>query len=155
MFLSLTKIFQIMENEILDSPDRHGNPEYAGFWLRFVAYLLDGIIVAIPTLAIYGTIGGDFLEPNILGRLLGLVLSVGYFVYFESSEKQATFGKQALGIYVTDLEGGRISVGQATGRYFAKIISALILLIGFIMAGFTDKKQALHDMIAGTLVVKR
>ena len=145
-----------MENEILDSPDRSGiTPEYAGFWLRFVAYLIDAILVSIVSFLIYGTIGGGFLEPNIFARLLAAVISIGYFVYLESSDKQATIGKQAMGIIVTDMEGNRISVGQAFGRYFAKIISAIILLIGFIMAGFTDKKQALHDMIAGTLVVKR
>jgi uncharacterized RDD family membrane protein YckC len=145
-----------MENEILDSPDRSGMaPEYAGFWLRFVAYIIDAIIILIPTYLLYGTIGGSFIEPNILARIIGVVVGVGYFVYLESSEKQATFGKQAMGIIVTDMDGQRISMGQAFGRYFAKIISAIILLIGFIMAGFTDKKQALHDMIAGTLVVKR
>ncbi len=145
-----------MENEILDSPDRYGfSPEYAGFWLRAAAYLIDAIIMTVVGLVIYGTIGGDFLEPNVFSRILVALISVGYFVYYESSEKQATFGKQAIGIVVTDIHGGRISVGQAVGRYFSKILSAMILLIGFFMAGFTDKKQALHDMIAGTLVVKR
>lgn len=145
-----------MENEILDSPEQSVlEPEYAGFWLRFVAYIIDAIIVMIPTYLIYGTIGGSFIEPNIFARLIGVVIAVGYFVYLESSEKQATFGKQAMGIVVTDLHGNRISVANALGRYFAKILSALILLIGFIMAGFTEKKQALHDMIASTLVVKR
>ncbi len=145
-----------MENEILDSPDRSGlAPEYAGFWLRAAAYLIDAIILTVVGFLIYGTIGGDFLEPNAFSRILAALISVGYFVYYESSEKQATFGKQAIGIVVTDIHGGRISVGQAVGRYFAKILSAMILLIGFFMAGFTDKKQALHDMIAGTLVVKR
>lgn len=144
-----------MENEILDSPDRSGIvPEYAGFWLRFVAYLIDAIIVAIPIYLIYGTIGGSFLEPNVFSQIIGGILGVAYFVYFESSEKQATFGKQAMGIIVTDLNGGRISPLNALGRYFAKILSALIILIGFIMAGFTEKKQGLHDMLAGTLVVK-
>jgi uncharacterized RDD family membrane protein YckC len=73
----------------------------------------------------------------------------------ESSARQATLGKMALGIVVTDLDGNRIGFGRATGRYFAKILSALILLIGFIMAAFTQKKQGLHDIIAGTLVVKK
>ena len=73
----------------------------------------------------------------------------------ESSSNQATVGKMALGIQVTDLEGNRISFGKALGRNLAKIISALIFYIGFIMAAFTAKKQALHDMIAGTLVVKK
>ena len=71
----------------------------------------------------------------------------------ESSEKQATLGKMALGIKVTDGQGQRITFGRATGRFFAKIISRLPLCIGFIIAGFTARKQALHDMIADTLVV--
>jgi uncharacterized RDD family membrane protein YckC len=78
-----------------------------------------------------------------------------YYALLESSTWQGTLGKRALGLEVTDLEGRRISFGRATGRFFAKIISALILWIGFIMAGFTEKKQALHDMIAGTLVIRK
>jgi uncharacterized RDD family membrane protein YckC len=73
----------------------------------------------------------------------------------ESSAWQGTLGKKALGLTVTDLEGRRISFGRATGRYFAKIISTLILCIGYMMAGFTERKQALHDMIAGTLVLRK
>ena len=64
-------------------------------------------------------------------------------------------GKKALGIIVTDISGQRISFGRATGRYFAKQLSTIILLIGYIMAAFTEKKQALHDMMAGTLVIKK
>jgi len=72
----------------------------------------------------------------------------------ESSNKQATLGKQALGIKVTTLDSQPISFAQATVRYFAKYLSTLIFLIGYIMVAFTDKKQALHDMLAKTLVVK-
>src|SRR5947199_10802714 len=71
-----------------------------------------------------------------------------------SSSYQATLGKMALGLKVIDLEGRRISFARATGRHFAKVLSAIMLLIGFIMAGFTERKQALHDMIAGTLVIR-
>lgn len=138
----------------LDQPQRF-EPEYAGFWLRVAAYLIDSIIIGIPMYLIYGTIGGSFLEPNALSQVIGGVLGVFYFIYLESSEKQATFGKQAVGIIVTDMDGNRITGGQAAGRYFGKIISGLILLIGFMMAGFTDKKQALHDIMANTLVVRR
>jgi len=73
----------------------------------------------------------------------------------ESSELQATLGKMALGICVTDKYGNRISFGRATGRHFAKIISSLTLGIGYLAAAFTEKKQALHDIIAGCLVLKR
>jgi uncharacterized RDD family membrane protein YckC len=90
---------------------------------------------------------------------LGLVAVLGqwlYFAYMESGERQATWGKQVLGVYVTDLAGNRISFGRASGRFFAKIISGLIpLMIGYIMAGFTERKQALHDMIASCLVLRR
>ena len=83
-----------------------------------------------------------------------MVVSWLYFALLESSPKQATLGKMALGIKVTDLDGNRISFGRATGRFFAKIISGVILMIGYIMAAFTAKKQALHDIIASTLVIK-
>jgi uncharacterized RDD family membrane protein YckC len=138
-----------------DQPQRF-EPEYAGFWLRVAAYLIDSIIIGIPIYIIYGTIGGSFIatECDLTGawrRYWALFISS----IFESSEKQATFGKQAVGIIVTDMDGNRITGGQAAGRYFGKIISALILAIGFMMAGFTDKKQALHDIMANTLVVRR
>src|SRR4051794_28390998 len=119
---------------------------YAGFWKRFVAYIIDLIIL--------GIVGG--ILTAILGRSgsgLDFLLGLGYAGYFESSEYQATPGKMAMGIKVTDLDGNRISPGRAIGRYFAKILSWITLTIGFIMAGFTEKKQALHDMIASTLVV--
>jgi uncharacterized RDD family membrane protein YckC len=120
---------------------------YAGFWMRVGAYLLDLLILVIP------------LTMLAFIPILGIVLNiVGVWLYFalqESSERQATIGKRALNIYVTDMYGRRISFGQATGRYFSKIISSLILGIGYIMAGFTEKKQGLHDMIAGTLVKRR
>ena len=78
-----------------------------------------------------------------------------YFALMESSGKGATLGKMALGIKVTDLNGNGISFGTATGRFFGKMISGVILYIGFIMAGFTEKKQALHDIMAGCLVVNK
>lgn len=118
---------------------------YAGFWKRFAAILIDGIIL--------GVING------ILGKLstgyISILTSWVYYAVCESSSAQATIGKMVLGIKVTDLDGNRISFGRATGRYFGKMISALILMIGFIMAGFTERKQALHDMIASTLVVNK
>ncbi len=78
-----------------------------------------------------------------------------YFALMESSGKCASLGKMALGIKVTDLNGNGISFGTATGRFFGKMISGVILYIGFIMAGFTEKKQALHDIMAGCLVVNK
>lgn len=165
----------------LDSPvSTHAPAEYAGFWLRFVAYIIDAIILGIahwiiimPILGLlgfgaYGTFPtGEMSDEEIAGfasiftgsilviQLISIVLYWLYFALMESSSKQATIGKIALGLKVTDMHGERIGFGQATGRYFGKIISGLTLLIGYIMAGFTEKKQALHDILAGTLVVKK
>jgi len=77
-----------------------------------------------------------------------------YFAFMHSSARQATLGKMAFGIKVTDIEGGRISFLRATGRYFATWVSSILLAIGFLMAGFTARKQGLHDLMAGTLVVR-
>jgi uncharacterized RDD family membrane protein YckC len=120
---------------------------YAGFWARVGAYLIDLLVVLIPVVLLA-------LIP-ILGIILDIVGIWLYFALQESSERQATIGKRAVGIYVTDLQGRRISFGQATGRYFGKIISGLILYIGYIMVAFTEKKQGLHEMMAGTLVIRR
>jgi uncharacterized RDD family membrane protein YckC len=83
------------------------------------------------------------------------VLNWLYYALLESSAWQGTLGKKALGLEVTDLQGRRIGFGRASGRFFAKFISVLTLFIGFIMAGFTERKQALHDMIAGCLVIRK
>jgi uncharacterized RDD family membrane protein YckC len=153
---------------------------YAGFWLRFVAYLIDGIIIGIPfvvVLAVLAVVTGAGAAlsnihpgeqpPEALIALLGagfifsiiLVAIIGGWLYYammESSSWQATLGKRALGLYVTDMEGRRISFARASGRFFSKIITGLIpFAIGYIMAGFTAKKQALHDMIAGCLVLRK
>jgi uncharacterized RDD family membrane protein YckC len=90
-----------------------------------------------------------------MGYGIGFILNWLYFTMLEASAKQATPGKMVLGLIVTDLDGNQLSFGKANGRYWGKIISALILMIGFIMAGFTEKKQALHDILAGTLVIKK
>jgi uncharacterized RDD family membrane protein YckC len=87
--------------------------------------------------------------------LFGGIAGWLYFSLMESSKRQATLGKLALGIQVTDMDGKRVSFGKATGRHFGKFISALILFFGFFMAGWTEKKQGLHDMMAGCLVVVR
>ncbi|MCB0606341.1 MAG: RDD family protein [Lewinellaceae bacterium] len=156
-------------NEILDAPDaRPYFRDYAGFWLRFAAYIIDGFIVTIVTyvvmFAILGALwagamsGGSINETGLMGgmALMYVIIIAGMWLYFalmESSAKQATLGKMAVGIKVVDEAGERISFGKASGRFFGKIISGVIIYIGFIMAGFTERKQALHDMMAGTLVV--
>jgi uncharacterized RDD family membrane protein YckC len=154
--------------------------EYAGFWLRFVALLIDNVVlglgailVLIPLIFLTGLRGflGEF-HPNsedmndvgifmIIGLVLlvatgSLVLTWLYHALMESSEWQATVGKKVLGLVVTDMAGQRVSFGRSTGRHFGKMLTNLIpFLIGYIMAGFTLKKQALHDMLAGCLVLRR
>jgi len=88
----------------------------------------------------------------IIRGVFSALVSWIYEAALESSSYQATLGKMALGLKVTDLAGNRISFARATGRHFAKYVSGMIFFIGYIMAGFTERKQALHDMIAGTLV---
>lgn len=118
---------------------------YAGFWRRVAAYLIDSLILLIPCFIVG-------LVP-ILGLFLQFGIWATYKAIFEAGERQATPGKRAMGIKVTTLDGERISKGQAVGRYFGSLVSGLILGIGFIMAGFTARRQALHDMMASTLVV--
>ena len=121
--------------------------KYAGFWLRVVASLLDGLILLIPVVVIASAFDRFFI-------LFATILVWQYYALQESGIAQATLGKKVLGLKVTDLKGRRITYGRATGRYFAKIVSQITLTIGYMMAGFTEKKQALHDMIADTLVIR-
>jgi uncharacterized RDD family membrane protein YckC len=127
---------------------------YAGFWLRFVAVIIDGILIGIVT-SILASIFGWHIGSNPQYDSMNGILSLLYYVLMESSAKQATLGKMAMGIKVTDMSGNRIDWIKALIRYICKFISAIILMIGFIMAGFTEKKQGLHDIIAGTLVVRK
>lgn len=123
--------------------------QYAGFWLRVLATLVDGILLSIVNWLLRMVLGEGHLYS--IGNV---IIAWVYFAGMESSGKQATLGKQLFHLKVTDVTGERISFGKATARYFSKIISSLILLIGYIMVAFTEKKQGLHDMIAGTLVLK-
>jgi uncharacterized RDD family membrane protein YckC len=143
-----------------------GQSEYAGFWMRFAAAIIDVIVMFIPGCIVGGIVGGiagaSGVRPNtpewagvsLVINLLSVVMNWLYFALMESSAKQATLGKMALSIKVIDVNGQRIGFGKATGRYFGKIISGIILAIGYMMAGWTERKQALHDMMASTLVVK-
>ena len=122
--------------------------QYAGFWNRAAAMIVDALIV--------GALSGILTAVTVgVGVVAIFFLPWIYEAYMLSSDKQATVGKIMMGMLVTDLNGGRISFGRATGRHFAKWISLLMLGFGFLMAAFTDKKQALHDMIADTLVVTK
>jgi len=155
--------------------------ENAGFLLRFVAYIIDYIIiwvvqafVAIPILGMAGITFARNMENmssmnegEVFGMIAGMmaaaaatavlttVLVVLYFTLMESSNYQATVGKLALGLIVTDENGQKLDVVKALIRNLSKIISSMILMIGYLMVGFTEKKQGLHDIIAKTLVVKK
>ncbi len=142
---------------------------YAGFWWRFLAAFIDGIltlivmsiinvVINIPFALMGATLGGNghamMIIPTLINLVLNIVLRWLYFALMESSEKQATLGKLICGLRVTDMGGERIDFKRATGRYFAKILSGVLLLVGFIMAAFTEHKQGLHDILAKTLVLK-
>lgn len=159
----------VVPGEVRTHPDAR-EPVYAGFWLRFVAVIIDGLVLMIPNWVVNAVVatalgvgmlnptGGQNLGPVFAYLGLSIVISMTmqwlYFAMMESSAHQATLGKMAMGIRVTSLRGERIGFAQASGRYFAKILSGLILNIGYIMAAFTERKQALHDIMAECLVVR-
>lgn len=144
---------------------------YVGFWRRFIATLIDSIVLDLIMYLIFLLTGLSATaqsmltdeafspSPEFMGTfaLIYLLLLIGVWLYYtimESSPTQGTLGKMAISAKVVDNNGQRISFGRATGRYFSKVLSS-ILMIGFIMAGVTRKKQGLHDMIAGTYVVNK
>lgn len=144
---------------------------YAGFWLRLAAYVIDSFLL--------GFVLGNLLLRPLVGRPGGipannpwvlftstspqisallLLFLMGNWVYYalmESSPWRATVGKKILGLQVTDLSGNRISFPRASGRFFGKIVSSMTFLVGFAMAGFTARKQALHDILASCLVTRK
>jgi uncharacterized RDD family membrane protein YckC len=152
--------------QILDQPQ--STPQsvrYAGFWIRFVAYVIDAIVLIVAGSIVSGiffgslfsSFQGEFTDINwamySMANFVNVAMGWLYFSLLESSDKQATLGKMAVGVKVVDRNGQQVSFARATGRYFSKILSGLIFLIGFIMAGFDSRKQALHDKIADTFVV--
>ncbi|MBM3935470.1 MAG: zinc-ribbon domain-containing protein [SAR202 cluster bacterium] len=155
-------------------------PKYADFWKRLLAFLLDSAILSAVTgmlsfiffpllLGMPGFSDGTFWSPAMTDEemlaffVAFLVLGVAFFVVsttvivvygsiMESSKQQGTVGKMVLGLYVTDMEGRRLTFGRALGRNLGKIVSNMTFYVGYIMAAFTEKKQGLHDYMAGTLV---
>lgn len=142
-------------DQILDMPDgSNQRVVYAGFWIRVGAYLIDGVLLWIVNAIIAFVVTGSFIqtEPNFGLLSVQLILGTLYFSIMESSEKQGTLGKIAAGIKVGDINGNRISFLNAIGRHLARFLSALILCIGFMMVGWDDRKQGLHDKLADTFV---
>ncbi len=155
------------------------NTNYAGFWMRLVAFIIDGIIIGVLQSFVFVPILGalgisifnsspDMSDPDQVAGMvatimaaagtvwiLAMIIQILYFTFMESSKYQATVGKLALGLMVTDMNGGKLDFTKALVRNLCRIISNITMLIGYIIAGFTEKKQALHDIIAGTLVVKK
>jgi uncharacterized RDD family membrane protein YckC len=121
---------------------------YGGFGERFGAIFLDGLILLIPNYAL------TYLLPDVSGTLLSILMYWLYSALQESGPAQATLGKKALGLKVTSTAGERISFGQATGRHFGQILSALLLFVGYFMMLWNNERQTLHDKMADTLVVK-
>lgn len=134
--------------ELVTASPASATTTYGGFWKRVVAWLIDAIVVsAAAGIVVASTFGFG-----------ALVIFFGHWIYealMTSSEWQATLGKRAMNMAVTDLQGQRVSFARATGRYFAKWVSALTLGVGFLIVAFTEKKQGLHDLIASTVVVVR
>ena len=160
--------------EVAEEVVRGGKIVYAGFWKRFAAYVIDGFVIgavnyaiAIP-ISVFAAVGlgGSATSDNPFGSgaaialigvmyLIQILLPGIYFGWMQSSRHQASLGKMAIGIKVTRGDGAPIQFWRGFGRYYATILSTLIVFIGFLMAAFTERKQALHDMVCDTLVVDK
>jgi uncharacterized RDD family membrane protein YckC len=136
--------------------------EYAGFWRRAGAYLIDVILISLAVsillfiLQLFNLLDGlSKKEIENVEYVIQIVIAFIYFTSMESSLLQGTYGKHMLKMKVTDGYGERISFGRASIRHISKFLSAILLFIGFIMVAFTKKKQGLHDKIAETLVIMK
>jgi len=163
-------------NSPVESTNQPSPPSitYAGFWKRTAAFLIDSVVLSLVYAPIYlyllyypameklnsGIAPSErelvqFLWAYFLSSFLLCLFLWIYSAGMESSSKQGTLGKIALGIQVTDINGNRISFWRATGRNCAKLLSVLIMYMGFLMAAFTDRKQTLHDVMSGCLVINK
>src|SRR5690349_21829823 len=133
-------------------------PRYGGFWVRFGAHFVDNIIVSLISM-----VSITVLMLVVTGKLgfhgevwlVTIVIGMFYHAHFISSERMATPGKRLFGLYVTDDQGKRLGLGHALGRHVAAALSWITLGIGFVMIAYSDRKQALHDHKAGTLVYRK
>ena len=138
---------------------------------RFIAFLIDVILLTVVIMILFGILGtvgfigasaaetsdtsgmmAAMMGAGLLMQVLSVALQVGYFTYMESSERQATIGKSAMGLIVADENGNRLDTQKALIRNISRLVSGFICLIGYLMAFFTEKKQTLHDIIAKTNV---
>jgi len=146
--------------KVKEGIEPRGEMDYAGFWIRFLAKFVDGVIVGVPGYALqYGA--GYFLQDRdmvliafFVGWLISFSLQLGYSVWLHG-KYGATVGKMACGLRVVTATGLKIGYGVACGRFFAEILSGIILYVGYIMAGFDEEKRALHDRICNTRVIRR
>lgn len=133
---------------------------FAGFWERAAACFLDGVVLVIAYLLIaagcslIAARSGRVLEGAVVCNVLALIVGLSYFSLLESANGGATLGKRALHLHVVDLGGARISLFRAVMRHLARYLSALPMLFGYLVQPYTERKQALHDMLTGTLVVR-
>ena len=134
------------------------NQKYAGFWYRLLAGIIDLVVLYVGSFAIGFIIGIISPEAALIflfsSSALGFFISLFYYVLFQRSSKQATPGMMALGIKIYDEQFQRVGFWRLTLRYFATLLSSIILCIGFFMIGWTKRKQGLHDMIARTIHLK-
>jgi uncharacterized RDD family membrane protein YckC len=133
---------------------------YAGFWWRALAAVLDWIVLTVIDGIVAFAVGMEAMireGMSTQGPIATYTFVIGflYFPLMESSRLRASLGKLACGLMVVDEDGRQIGFARAFGRNIGKFLSALILFVGFMMAGWTHRKQALHDMMAGCLVLKR
>jgi uncharacterized RDD family membrane protein YckC len=134
---------------------------YAGFWIRFVAYIVDGILLNVVNTIIGLPFGitpfSSDVDPAKAGMVLfvsfiQIVVGILYYTIFVG-KAGATPGKMALGLKIVRSDGSPVGFGRACGRYFSYILSALIFAIGFLMIAFSDEKKGLHDIVCDTRVV--
>jgi len=131
--------------------------KFAGFWIRFGAFLIDLLLIGLVVNGIEFLAGVLAINTRRLDDAGGFALIVALWLYFalsESSSRQGTLGKQSFGLRVTDVYGRPLSFGRATGRFFAKYLSALPVYVGFMAIGWSDRKQGFHDQIASTVVLR-
>lgn len=141
--------------EIIDAPEREERTlNYAGFWIRVAAYLIDSVVLWLVNVVVSYIIFQSYsiYQSNLPLSLVSIVIATTYFALMESSERQGTLGKMAVGIKVGNNHGDRITFANALGRYLGKFVSGILLLIGFLMVAWDDRKQGLHDKFADTYV---